>query len=287
MWRGRHNPGMTDLTDAEFAELDELLAQAPYDLQVLDAVALDGYLCGVLVQPRLIAESEWLPAVFGDGLDAATVAARADPAWLARCSELIVRRHAALNRAIAEDGGFDPLILEEDPDASEHEPQADADAPPRDLEAADASRQAPDAAEDADSADDDEIAASMAAVDPLSRPLLPWVAGFDYAQQLFPDLEDLPDEPIMATLARLYRHLPPDTDETRDVVATMQAEYPLHDLDDAVGDLVAAVVELWDLTQPQRYRVDTVRREAPKVGRNDPCPCGSGRKYKQCHGANA
>ena len=25
-------------------------------------------------------------------------------------------------------------------------------------------------------------------------------------------------------------------------------------------------------------------REAPKVGRNDPCPCGSGKKYKQCHG---
>jgi preprotein translocase subunit SecA len=23
---------------------------------------------------------------------------------------------------------------------------------------------------------------------------------------------------------------------------------------------------------------------APKVGRNDPCPCGSGKKYKQCHG---
>ncbi|MEW6300496.1 MAG: SEC-C metal-binding domain-containing protein, partial [Thermodesulfobacteriota bacterium] len=28
-----------------------------------------------------------------------------------------------------------------------------------------------------------------------------------------------------------------------------------------------------------------VRREVPKVGRNDPCPCGSGRKYKRCHGA--
>ena len=28
----------------------------------------------------------------------------------------------------------------------------------------------------------------------------------------------------------------------------------------------------------------TIRREAPKVGRNDPCPCGSGKKYKQCHG---
>jgi len=29
----------------------------------------------------------------------------------------------------------------------------------------------------------------------------------------------------------------------------------------------------------------TVRRDVPKVGRNDPCPCGSGKKYKHCHGA--
>ncbi|MFN8057532.1 MAG: preprotein translocase subunit SecA [Vicinamibacterales bacterium] len=33
--------------------------------------------------------------------------------------------------------------------------------------------------------------------------------------------------------------------------------------------------------------VKTVRRDEPKVGRNDPCPCGSGKKYKKCHGANA
>jgi preprotein translocase subunit SecA len=30
-----------------------------------------------------------------------------------------------------------------------------------------------------------------------------------------------------------------------------------------------------------------VKREAPKIGRNDPCPCGSGKKYKKCHGVNA
>lgn len=29
-------------------------------------------------------------------------------------------------------------------------------------------------------------------------------------------------------------------------------------------------------------QVSTVRRESPKVGRNDPCPCGSGKKYKKC-----
>ena len=31
--------------------------------------------------------------------------------------------------------------------------------------------------------------------------------------------------------------------------------------------------------------VRTVRRDVPKVGRNQPCPCGSGKKYKKCHGA--
>jgi preprotein translocase SecA subunit len=38
---------------------------------------------------------------------------------------------------------------------------------------------------------------------------------------------------------------------------------------------------------PQRQpgKVETVRRDGDKVGRNDPCPCGSGKKYKKCHGA--
>ena len=44
--------------------------------------------------------------------------------------------------------------------------------------------------------------------------------------------------------------------------------------------------------QPARVGGDdatpkTVRRDEPKVGRNDPCPCGSGKKYKKCHGAAA
>ncbi|MCS7169262.1 MAG: SEC-C metal-binding domain-containing protein, partial [Candidatus Kapabacteria bacterium] len=34
-------------------------------------------------------------------------------------------------------------------------------------------------------------------------------------------------------------------------------------------------------------RSRTVVNTAPRVGRNDPCPCGSGKKYKHCHGRNA
>ena len=32
---------------------------------------------------------------------------------------------------------------------------------------------------------------------------------------------------------------------------------------------------------------ETVKRKEAKVGRNDPCPCGSGKKYKKCHGTAA
>jgi len=39
--------------------------------------------------------------------------------------------------------------------------------------------------------------------------------------------------------------------------------------------------------QPAQEEGKPMRRDQPKVGRNDPCPCGSGKKYKKCHGAVA
>ena len=33
-------------------------------------------------------------------------------------------------------------------------------------------------------------------------------------------------------------------------------------------------------------KVETIRNKGPKIGRNDPCPCGSGKKYKNCCGKN-
>ena len=41
-----------------------------------------------------------------------------------------------------------------------------------------------------------------------------------------------------------------------------------------------------DCTHDHRHDpvVATYRRETPKLGRNDPCFCGSGKKFKKCHG---
>lgn len=42
----------------------------------------------------------------------------------------------------------------------------------------------------------------------------------------------------------------------------------------------------WRFVTGDELKNPTVRYETPKPGRNDPCPCGSGKKYKKCHGLN-
>ena len=40
----------------------------------------------------------------------------------------------------------------------------------------------------------------------------------------------------------------------------------------------------WYYVDGNVHGQDPYRRETPKVGRNEPCPCGSGKKYKKCCG---
>ncbi|RME41821.1 MAG: hypothetical protein D6788_00420 [Planctomycetota bacterium] len=55
---------------------------------------------------------------------------------------------------------------------------------------------------------------------------------------------------------------------------------------DATGAGFAATADQQAAMRAQgtEGKVATIRRTQPKVGRNDPCPCGSGKKYKHCHG---
>ncbi|HYN03402.1 MAG TPA: SEC-C metal-binding domain-containing protein, partial [Vicinamibacteria bacterium] len=51
----------------------------------------------------------------------------------------------------------------------------------------------------------------------------------------------------------------------------------------------AAAMSQQEAPRPARVggddaEVRTIRHDGPRVGRNDPCPCGSGKKYKKCHG---
>ena len=254
-----------DLSDAEFAELDDLLAAIPEPLEPLDAVMLDGFLCGVIVQPSLIDTDAWLPFVFDAGGHRWGEAEPAPEQLRARA--LVLRRYAALNRSVAEFGSFDPFVLE----PMSAEAQAGVDA-------ADANGPA-----DAAPIVTDRVAA--APTDPIADAMLPWVAGFEQALHAFPELADMDEPAVATTLARLFRFLPETGEDGRAIAAVLASERPLASIDDAIAEVVGCVAELYDLTEPMRYRVEPVRRDTPKVGRNDPCPCGSGRKFKRCHGA--
>lgn len=72
------------------------------------------------------------------------------------------------------------------------------------------------------------------------------------------------------------------TTERKDVIGTGESRKDEFDEEAVMSggqDVPAGAVV------PEReHKQQTVRRDAPKVGRNDPCPCGSGKKYKHCCG---
>lgn len=104
------------LTDAEMAELERLLTSLPESMEPMDTVSLDGYLCGVLLQPAPVPAAQWqryLVDIEGrnppSGVDTARIAALAH------------RRHSELNRAIDQRQWFDPWVYELDDEASPSE----------------------------------------------------------------------------------------------------------------------------------------------------------------------
>jgi uncharacterized protein len=103
-------PPALALTELELQELDRLLGELPPPLEPLDVTALDGYLCGVLLQPAAAATEAWLPGVFDvDGRTRPPATAEAG-----RIAALAARRHAELEAAIAGRQWFDPWVYELD-----------------------------------------------------------------------------------------------------------------------------------------------------------------------------
>ena len=94
------------------------------------------------------------------------------------------------------------------------------------------------------------------------------------AYDLFVGLMDKIKSEVLGNLFRTTTVRPEDYNR---VLRGIQTSRP----DDLAGLEVAKENE-----SPQIKIPKTVKRELPKVGRNDPCPCGSGKKFKQCCGRN-
>jgi len=106
------------------------------------------------------------------------------------------------------------------------------------------------------------------------------------AFELFSNMLDRIKHDTVSLLARLQVRSEAEiqaeaAERQRRLEAAMQAQHA------APESLVAPAEELPAMHQqrPDMAPHEQVVRSGPKVGRNDPCPCGSGKKYKHCHGA--
>ena len=206
------------LGERDIARLQSLLDGVPAPLEPLDASMLDGFLCGVLLQPEPVARQRWLGHVtdvdgraLPPGFDAAPLHA------------LVLRRHAELAAAIERRQWFDPWVFELEPESTPADEGNDGGEPFLEPAAA-AAREA----------------------------VFPWVAGFATAMELFPGLMRLESKALLEPLALLYRHLGPDdledADELIDLIETLE---PPADLTQAVEELVRATLLLADVSQPR------------------------------------
>jgi uncharacterized protein len=97
------------MDDTDVARLQDLLEDLPEPLQPLDVSSLDGFLCGVLLQPKTIDDSRWMP--FVTDVDGRALPAEVEATEL---FALVRRRHGELDRAIAARQWFDPWVFDVD-----------------------------------------------------------------------------------------------------------------------------------------------------------------------------
>ena len=256
----------------ELGELDEILDDLrTREEEIPQWEFCDGFLAAVACSRRPIAPAEYLPMLLGDGaeLDVPPGAplpqlpAFADAAQQARFLELWNRRW---NEVVAQlDTPVETLE-----DERTYQPEA------MDMRAAVASLS-------------DEERAEMDGQEVPSFGQV-WALGFMFAVENWPEdwaaprdkdaarwLDDALDSIVALTeddtgkpeVCMYSEDGPPSTSQAR--VETF-------------GEAIWAVYDLRQLWKSLGPRVETLRKP-PEPGRNDPCPCGSGKKFKKCHGA--
>ncbi len=219
------------------------------DPSLENAMRLDeaqGYLCAVLSGPQPLPPEQWLADILGDET------ALEMPVGLEAAG--LLRQFAdALEAELAE--GTPPVLLlypsgDEEDSPSDYLPWCQAY-----LAGVDAAE--PDWFEflgEDDAEEDDEIREEVGYLDECLFPLMVLTGEAESA-------------------AREHGEDWPEGEDRQQIIS------------DSEEDMPQAVADIYCFWRAKRG-VGTIRREEPKVGRNDPCPCGSGKKFKQCCGAD-
>ena len=253
------------LSPEEFDEIDAILDDMRTRFEETPQWEFcEGFMAALVCGRRVMAPEEYLPVLLdtGDG-DAGELGAFADAAQAARFMELWHRRWndgaqglAAEVQSLDDERAFHPEVM--------------------DVRGAVAALPETERA-----SMDGEKLPSFAQV---------WAVGFMYAVESWPEEWVAPRDKeaqkwLDGALEAIVALTEDDTDEP--TLSVFEEDGPPSvsvKRFNTFADAVWAVYDLRELWRNVGPRVETVRKEA-EPGRNDPCPCGSGKKYKKCHGA--
>jgi uncharacterized protein len=222
-------PASDPVTDTQREALQDGFDRLPSPLEPLDVSALDGFLCGVLLQPQPIPEARWLAHVFD--VDGRPVPAGLDVSDL---RAVVRRRHRELDRAIEGRQWFDPWVFELDEEAAQ--------------------------AADDEGTQDESSEAVYPWVAGFATALTLFPALSDLADGAGPQAQAM-----VEPLALVYRHLDPDDLEDADaLLAEIDTLEPPANLSESVEGLVRATLLLADLTRPRLRPAAPSRGPAPR-----------------------
>jgi uncharacterized protein len=260
--------GTPALSPEEFDEIDAILDDLRQRFEETPQWEFcEGFMAALIVSRRVIPVEEYLPVLLDtDGSDAADGQGGgtfADAAQFQRFMELWQRRWNEIAQALTVE------VKSLDDERAYHPEVMDVRGAVAALPEAERAQM------------DGEALPSFAQV---------WAVGFMYAVENWPDEWQPPRDKearkwLDDALQRMVALTEDDTDEPTlsvfddDGIPTVSVNRF-----NAFADAVWAVYDLHELWRNIGPRVETVHKEEVP-GRNDPCFCGSGKKYKKCHGA--
>lgn len=255
-------PHVRDSNDAELKMLDAVCEQLHGFDDQLNYERVDGFLTALAAGPAPMAAADWLPALCGDAFDRAF----ADPSAAAQAERALVQRLKVLAAQL------EPGVLMDRPDQLRLNPLM--------VEWTDAQRAELVQAQGI-SEEDAQLAQTGAE----------WADGFLSCVEAFEHQWASPaDEESAEALAALLDQISGLTIPPGDPLYAEHVAKYWPDAQPAREDLIGEA--LWAAQDLRVFWVDRApkpetRRVEATPGRNEPCHCGSGKKFKKCHGANA
>jgi uncharacterized protein len=253
-----NRPPIRTSSEAELAAFDLVCERLSGFEAGFSFERVDGLLCALAAGPREIEAAEWVPVLLGETFERAF----GDPAAQAEALAALQARLSVLRHQL------DPQAMFEDPEYLRLEP----------LMALWTDEERQKLIEEAELSEEDGA---------LIESGVEWAVGFLGVVEEMPGLWALPaDEEAQEAFGAAFEQieallLAPGSE---DMKAHLAKFYP--DREPSRDDLIAeACMSVQDL---RMFWVDfapatPTRRVEATPGRNDPCPCGSGKKFKKCH----